>query len=305
MKRLPNLKLSIGSILLFFFIFIAIFGPRFAPYDVDFSNPVKWVQTDEGEQLRGSPFPPSKENLFGTDKWGFDILTLMLHGARYTVFAAIGIALVRVIIGASLGMYRGLQSKEVKKKPKVTVLSGIPPFLLVFFVMVGISIQSSLDTMTLIYLQSVLMIIVGIPGVHESMCARTIEIVKLPFVVASQTVGGSRLHILKEHILPMMTGSIVLTFVNEVILVLNLIGQLAIFDLFFGGTELQISPTIYLSITNEWAGLIAHSRMNFYFTKWVVLFPLMGYLLYLFSFYLLLIGIKEMQRGKYRSQAYL
>jgi len=305
MRTRHNIKLVVGLVMLLLFVVLAIFGPSFAPYEEDYSKKIKYVQTDEGEQLRAAPFPPSKEHVFGTDKWGYDILTLMLYGAKYTVFASIAVAIIRVIIGGFFGMYHGLQKKEHQWTPRVTVLSGIPPFVIIYFVMIGINIQPSVGTMSLVLFQCMLMIILGIPGVYQVVLAKTIEIRESPFVLASQTVGGNKIHIVKEHIFPTLKGNLLLILVNEVILVLNLIGQLAIFNLFFGGTELQVSPTIYLSITNEWAGLIGQSRLAYYSAKWIIGFPLLGYLLFLFSLYLLANGLKENQREKYQRNVYL
>ena len=301
MRTRYNISLIIGSLLLLLFVVLGLFGPLFAPYDEDYSKKIKYVQTDEGEQLRAAPFPPSKEHVFGTDKWGYDILTLMLYGAKYTVFASLAVAICRVIIGGFFGMYHALQKKEHRRTPRFTLLSGIPPFLIIYFVMVGINIQSSVGIRSLVLFQCVLMIILGIPGVYQVVFEKTVEIRESPFVLASQTVGGNTFHIVKEHIFPTLKGNLLLIAVNEVIHVLNLIGQLAIFNLFFGGTEMQLSPTIYLSITNEWAGLIGQSRLTFYSAKWIIGFPLLGYLLFLFSLYLLSQGLKESHRNKYQT----
>lgn len=109
----------------------------------------------------------------GTDKWGYDLLTLLLHGAKYTVFASINVAFIKVIIGGFFGIYHGLQDKHFIKTPKLTLLSGMPPFIIIYFVMIGINIQSSLDILTLILIQSSLMVILGIPGVYQVVAART------------------------------------------------------------------------------------------------------------------------------------
>ncbi|WP_313803195.1 hypothetical protein [Cytobacillus sp.] len=79
MRRKPNILLIIGMALLSFFVIISIIGPYAAPYDLEYSKKIGYITTDDGkQQLKGSPFPPSKEHVFGTDKWGYDILTLLL-----------------------------------------------------------------------------------------------------------------------------------------------------------------------------------------------------------------------------------
>ncbi|WP_336990407.1 hypothetical protein [Bacillus infantis] len=85
-------------------------------------------------------------------------------------------------------------------------------------------------------------------------------------------------------------------FVNECIQVLHIIGQLGIFNLFLGGTEKQYFPTIYLSITNEWSGLIGQSRSFLYHSQWIIIFPLAAYVLLLVAFYLLSAGLKDRKK---------
>lgn len=129
----------------------------------------------------------------------------------------------------------------------------------------------------------------------------------LPFVYLVKSLSDKSFDVLTEDYIrtALSKGNLLLILVNEAIQVLNLIGQLAIFNLFFGGTEMQVSPTIYLSITNEWAGLIGQSRLTLYSAKWIIGFPLLGYLLFLFSLYLVSNGLKESQKDKYQRSVYL
>lgn len=306
MRERYNFKLIIGSLLFLCFIVISLFGPLIAPYEKGYKEKIEYFLTDEGGVLRAPPFPPSKDHILGTDKWGSDILSLLLYGAKYTVFGSICVALIRLIIGGFFGIYHALEGREPRKKPKFTILSGIPTFILIYFIMIGINIQSSLDTLTLILIQCCLMVILGVPGVYNTIFALTTEVRKNLFIIASESFGGNRIHILKSHIYPTIKGNLIIILINEVILVLNIIGQLSIFNIFFGGTERQVSPTIFLSITNEWAGLIGQSRAVISTTsKWIVINPLVFYLLFLFTLYLLSIGLKEAQRNTYRKDVML
>ncbi|PLR99672.1 ABC transporter permease subunit [Bacillus sp. T33-2] len=301
-----RIKLIIGLLLLGFFFVIAVVGPAIAPYDVDYSKKIDYIETKEGEQLVSSPFPPSKDYIFGTDKWGYDILTLLLNGAKYTVFTVITIAFLRVLIGSGFGIYHALHSKlEIKTNKSISVFSAIPAFIIIYFIMVGINIEPVLSPLTLTAIQSILMIILGLAGVHRVTFEKAREIRKHLFIDASKTLGGSKLHILTKHIFPALKGNLLIIFINEIIQVLHLIGQLAIFDLFLGGTEVQYNPIIYLSITNEWAGLIGQSRTFLRHSQWIVLFPLLTFLLFLFAFYLLSQGLNEKQKAEHRKYPFL
>ncbi|MFT8320936.1 MAG: ABC transporter permease subunit [Bacillus sp. (in: firmicutes)] len=305
LKKL-NYKLFLGLVLLMFFLLISFFGPYLAPYAEDFSLKVGYIQTDKGEELVAPPLPPSKEFLFGTDKWGYDILTHMLYGAKYTIFTIIIVAALRLIIGTVLGITHALTGKRISpKKSKITILNSIPPVVIIYFIMLPININSSMSSISLVWIQAFLMTVLGVSGVYDVVYAKTCETNKSLYVMASETLGGRKWHIMKKHIFPELKGNLSILFLNETIQVLHLIGQLGIFSLFFGGTIFQPDSRIYLSITHEWSGLIGQSRSFFNHTQWIVLFPLIGYLLLLVSFYLISAGFREYERKRMRKNMYL
>lgn len=303
-----NWKWITGMALTSIFVLMGLFGSLLAPYDKDDATPVQLIITEEGTIVHSAPYPPSWQYPLGTNKWGYDILSLLLTGAKFTVFSSMGIAALRVLIGGGFGMYMALSGKNIIQKPKITIFSGIPMFIIIYFVMVGITIKTAanlVDPFVLVIIQSSLMVILGVPSVYQTVYGKTLEIRKNLFVIASESFGGSKIHILRRHILPLLKENMLVIFIHEVILVLNLIGQLAIFDLFFGGTELQLNPPLYHSVSNEWAGLISQSRITIFSAPWIVGFPLLFYLIYLFSLYLLLTGIKDGMRDSYRLQPHI
>lgn len=296
-----NYKWWLGIIFVVFFLLISFFGSLLAPYPKDYQ-----VKVSYGETLVVPPLPPSKEYLLGTDKWGHDILSLLLYGAKYTVFTVIIVAAIRVIIGSIFGIIYGLNGKTfAPKKKKITIFNSIPPVVIIYFIMIGITINPSLSSFALAAIQSFLMIVLGVAGVYDVVYAKTIEIKKSLYVMASETLGGDKWHIMKKHLFPLLKGNLSILFLNEAIQVLHLIGQLGIFNVFFGGTIFQPDFRIYLSITHEWSGLIGQARSFFSHSQWIVLFPLLAYLLLLFSFYLLSTGFTERGRKRMRKNMYL
>ncbi|WP_316571503.1 ABC transporter permease subunit [Neobacillus sp. YIM B06451] len=181
----------------------------------------------------------------------------------------------------------------------------MPTFIIIYFVMIGININPIIPQWSLVLIQSLLMIILGISGVHHVISLKTNEVKKELFVVAAKTLGASKRHILLQHILPALRGNLLIMLVSEAILVLHLIGQLGIFNLFFGGTALQFVPPIYLSITHEWSGLIGQARGFMYHSHWIILFPLIAYVLFLFCLYLISAGLNDVQKSKTRKASLL
>lgn len=93
-------------------LIVGFFGPELSPYPENYNKMIQFFQASQGKVMRSPPFPPSNSHWFGTNLIGRDILTLLLYGAKYTVFTSILVALVRLIIGATAGLWSGIYLKK-------------------------------------------------------------------------------------------------------------------------------------------------------------------------------------------------
>jgi len=166
-------------------IFLAIFGPYIAPYQV-------------GELVPGASqfLPPSSETLLGTDVLGRDVFTRLLYGARLTI----GIALVATVLGFVLGMAVGFSAAEIRGRYDdfvtwlIDVFLSFPPILLAL-----IDIAS---------LSSDLWVLIGtIAIIHSSRVARigrsvAMNIAALEFVEVARARGEGLVSILVREIWP-------------------------------------------------------------------------------------------------------
>ena len=84
----------LGLVILAIFVLIAVFGPEIV-----------------GPPDRAGTYPPyldpSLEHLFGTDRAGRDIFTLVIHGTRISIVVGIVASVITVLIGASVGIIAG------------------------------------------------------------------------------------------------------------------------------------------------------------------------------------------------------
>jgi len=80
-------------------LLLAIVGPLFAPYDPAAINIPKRLS------------PPSSEFLLGTDALGRDILSRLLHGARFSLGLAFLISVIALVIGTVIGLLAALGGK--------------------------------------------------------------------------------------------------------------------------------------------------------------------------------------------------
>ncbi|GKU78879.1 ABC transporter permease [Paenibacillus sp. L3-i20] len=305
-----NKTLLTGLLITIFFIIIALFGPLFAPYSPEHQTKIEYIVDGKGGgYVLAPPVAPGEIYPLGTDDNGYDLMTKLLYGAKYTIFLAIGVAIARVFIGGLIGMLLGYFSKQqVEKKSNESfwsMLNGIPIFLIVWLIMIGISVNPKASPFMMSVIIAVVLLIIGIPSVAASVKAKTIIIREKQFVTASQSLGAGGWTIIRKHMIPHLKESFLILFVQEILLILTLFGQLAIFNIFIGGTTMYPSPVEFHSRSNEWAGLIGQARMKFYSDQWMFYVPLAAYISLLIGLHLVSKGLESRYKKMFSKFSHL
>lgn len=285
-------------------LLIALFGPLIAPYGPDEQLKIEYVIDENGEgDLVAPPAPPGANYLLGTDQNGYDMLTKLLHGAKYTILLSLGIALARVAIGGSLGMMLGYYGKggSIRKADASpwNMLNSIPVFIMIWLLMIGITVNPVISPFAMSLLLAAVLTVVGLPAIVSTVKEKTLVLRERQFVTASESLGASGGGIIRLHLLPHLKESFLILIVQEIILVLTLFGQLALFRIFVGGTTKYESPPEFHSRTNEWGGMIGQARGNFLVYEWIFYSPLVAYVLLIVSFHLLVKGLEKRYNRMY------
>ncbi|AZN41319.1 ABC transporter permease [Paenibacillus albus] len=290
-------------------MFTAIFGRYMAPHDLNEHAPVEYHVDENGEStLMAPPFPPRASNPLGTDKYGVDMLAKLLGGAKYTIITTISVAITRVIAGGVLGMLLGYVGKESDRRrseriPFWNMLNGIPIFIMVWMIMIGISMNSAASPIKLTIILSIVLVLVGIPTVASTVKEKTTVLRDKQFVLSAKSIGAGRWTILRRHLVPHLQESFLILFVQEIVLILSLFGQLAVFNIFVGGTLMYMNPwpelPEYVSRTNEWSGLVGQARSNLFNYQWVLFIPLLVYLLFIIGLQMISLGLEKMYKQKF------
>ncbi|MED4781681.1 ABC transporter permease [Brevibacillus choshinensis] len=295
MRKRMNWSLWIGSVLVLILVIVGVIGPYVAPYELDFQEKLRNEVIGGNTMIISPPLPPSNEHVFGTDKWGYDMLTLLLHGAPYTVFVTLAVALVRLVIGTGIGLYIGVQDKPQRWWIAIeNAWSYMPIFIPVYFLIKGVSINPLMPTSTLVALFIGVVAVLGAPSVASSIRQKTEQIKVTQYVLAATSLGAGREQIIFRHILPHLKEQIIIILVTEMVAIMTLMGLLGMFDLFVGGTKMTMDPVLYHSITHEWAGLLGSYRGFVYSNyTWIFLTPLVAFVWAIGSFTLLAKGLRE------------
>ncbi|MCT2584506.1 ABC transporter permease [Actinophytocola gossypii] len=184
----------VGAVGLLVLVVLAVFAPLIAPFD---------PTAQDGEPLLG----PSGANLLGTDQLGRDILSRLIHGARASLIAAGGAAMVGAGIGVPLGLLAGYLGRWVDAIAMrlVDLLLAVPGILLAL-VMIVVLGPGRLN----------LVLAIGIGAVPEF--ARLTRVATLgirdrDFVLAARGMGASTADTMVRTVLPNVLGPIVIQFV--------------------------------------------------------------------------------------------
>ncbi|WP_102274793.1 ABC transporter permease subunit [Cytobacillus massiliigabonensis] len=293
-----NFSLYIGIICVSILLFLCLFGPMMSSHSL--------TETLETQYTDGKVISPPMEPFetedypLGTDKWGYDLLSMILHGIRYTVIIALAITLIKMLFGTVLGLYIG----QWKRTPSWMIAfenawSYVPLFLILYFFMRPINFNSQLETSTLLGYFIVIASIISIPSIVSSVRLKTAELNKSVYIEAARALGASRNRLIWKHIFPQLKETILVMFILEIVYVITIMGQLALVNIFVGGTLMRFDPLIYLSVTKELSGLVGQARLNIYGNTHILIVPLIVLLFTTISFSLLANGLKNRFQSNY------
>ncbi|MBL4952400.1 ABC transporter permease subunit [Neobacillus sp. OS1-32] len=302
MNRLFSINYSLytGILLTAILIFLAIFGPSMAPHTL-----TETLRTSyENGTILAPPLPPftSKEFLLGTDRSGYDILSMILYGIRYTLFISFAVTLIKMTTGSLIGLYVGTW----KKTPQLleafeNAWSYVPLFLILYFFLGPITFAENADPNVLVFYFIIVASIVSIPSIVSSVRKKSKEISTSTFIEAARLLGANRHRLVWRHIFPQLKESLLVMFILEIVQVIALMGQLALMNIFIGGTIYRRDSQIYLSITKEISGLVGAARGNIYSdTTYILYIPLILLLIITSSFSLLANGLKNRFQSTYQ-----
>ncbi|SEO06774.1 ABC transporter permease [Paenibacillus sp. OV219] len=299
-----NKTLLAGLIIIVLMIATSFFGQYFAPHSLDEHQSVTYVVDENGNgELTVPPIPPIKQYPLGTDKEGYDMLAKLLAGSKYTIFVSLVVALARLLLGGIIGLSLGYMSKakpaRTDKLPIWNILNGIPIFIIVWMIMIGITMNPAASPFYMTTILAVILTLVGIPTVASTMKEKTMILREKQFILSAKSIGSGHFTIIRRHIFPHLLESFLILFVQEIVLSLSLFGQLAIFNIFVGGTTKYFDPVQYVSRTNEWSGLIGQARDYLFIYQWVLFIPLVAYIVFILGFHLISIGLEQVYKQKF------
>lgn len=143
-----------------------------------------------------NPAAPSRENLFGTDDRGRDLLAQLIYGFRVSVLFALALTFIGVILGVITGAMQGFFGGRIDLGfQRFIEIWGSMPELYLLIIFSGIFAPS-------VALLLVLLSLFGWMGLSDYVRAEFLRNRQMDYVRAARALGVSNLQIMWRHILP-------------------------------------------------------------------------------------------------------
>jgi peptide/nickel transport system permease protein len=288
-----NRSLALGLALLALLCCVAAFSDMIAPHERGYSKSIHVEEIDGKTVFFVAPEPPGRHFVLGSDPWGYDLFSEMLHGLRWTLGIVFVTAIARCAIALALGLVLGSSGRGPAKRRGFTPLAAVPAFILASFFLYPVTINPSFGSPLLFMLQSAILVLVELPAVVGSFTAKTASIMAMPFVDAARIGGADRRWIVRHHVLPFVLVDFIEALPVQALSVAAMIGKLGVVKIFIGGTTLTFDPMIFLPTKGEWLGLLGYYYPTVRHFPWLFYTPFTGWLLVLACVSLLASGIRK------------
>jgi peptide/nickel transport system permease protein len=199
---------------------------------------------------------PSAQHWMGTDSFGRDVWSRIIHGARISLAVGIGSTALGSSIGVMIGLASGYLSGWVDLvfQRIIDILQALP--LLVLALVMTAALGPSLPNVI------IAIAIPLIPTVARVIRANTLALRELPFVEAAKSIGMSETRIALRHVLPN-------TLAPLIVLATAQLGAAILTEASLSFLGLGI-PEPYPS----WGRMLSESAAEYVRTApWLVIFP--------------------------------
>jgi peptide/nickel transport system permease protein len=261
----------ISLIVLVVLITAALLAPYVSPFD-----PYKLSIMN---RLKG----PSSVHWFGTDDFGRDVFSRVIHGGRLSLMVGFSVVILASVLGIALGLIAGFFRRADKFVSRlIDAMMAFPDILLAIALVaaLGPSLINVIIALGIVYT----------PRLARVVRASTLVIRELPFVEAARALGVPTYRIVTVHVLRNLISPILVqgTFIFAYAI-------LAEAGLSFLGVG--VSPDI-----PTWGTMINSGQQYMGQADWIMIFPGIAIVLSVLSLQLLGDGLRDVLDPRLRKE---
>lgn len=252
-----KVRLIVFGILAVLLILCSLFSEYLTPYD-------PYLQ-----DLSNAKAAPSAAHIFGTDRYGRDMLSRVIVGSRTSIFSTLLLVAVITVLGTVIGVFCGWHGKKID-----TVLMRISDMFLAFPGLVfALAVAGVLGG----GLHNAIFALAAISWPKYARIARsqTLAQKETSYLKAARLSGSGTAKILAKHVLPNIIGPILVTSMLDIGTMMMELAGLS----FLG---LGAKPPIA-----EWGSMMSENRALMATVPWITLAPGLAIFVSVMSFNLL------------------
>ncbi len=223
---------------------------------------------------------PTASHLFGTDDYGRDALARCIWGSRISLSVGIGSILLGLLLGTAMGITAGFRGGNWGNfiMRLVDLMMCLPAEI--FAILVLVVLGQGLDKLILS------IGIVMTPRFARLSYANTLSIKERDYIEASRAIGATGSTIMRKHILPNITGEILVMSSLWTATAIRVEANLS----FLG---LGVAPP-----TPTWGNMVREGVNQLTNAPWMSIFPGLAIMLAVLAFNLIGDGLRDVMDPK-------
>ena len=182
---------AVALVVILFVLFLAIFGPWVSPYDP--------AEADLLNGLQG----PSREHFLGTDRFGRDILSRVIAGARIAIEVSLGAVGLATAAGLALGILGGFKGGIIDDII-MRFIDAVMAFPSVLFALAILAVLGS-SLINIIFAIA----ITSMPFSARLVRGQVLQVREMDYILAAHSVGLPETRIALRHILPNILAPVI------------------------------------------------------------------------------------------------
>lgn len=264
---------TVGGLCIVLLVGMAIFASALAPYDP--------IQIKSADRLH----PPSARYPLGTDDFGRDILSRVIHGARISMLIGLGAVAISTVLATLLGVLSGFYGGTVDTVLQrcIDTLMAFPGLVVLLTIMAILG--QGLDNVILA------LGIGGTAGNARIIRSAVLTIKEHAYIEAARALGCRDWHLILHYILPNLATPIMV--VATLGLGTAILAESSLSFLGFG-----VPPP-----TPSWGGMLSGSGRTYMLkAPWMAIFPGVALSLAVFGFTMLGDALRDLLDPKLRGR---
>jgi peptide/nickel transport system permease protein len=261
LRRSPGAM--IGMVLIVLLLLTAVGADFIAPQGID------------DQDLRKGLWPQSREFPLGTDEFGRDMLSRIIHGSRVSLQVGIIATALSAVVGVFLGLIAGYSGGifDYVVQGMVDVSWAFPTVLFALFLIavLGPGLTN-------------VMIAVGLGywgGYARVVRGQVLSLRERDYITAAHAIGASDLRIMIRHILPNILAPVI-------VMSTMMMADAILIEATLSFLGMGAQPPI-----PSWGSILASGRTYLRLAPWVTLFPGIAIMLTVLGFNLLGDGLRD------------